>query len=102
MGHANFFRHHGYKKHKDTALIEIGPLHMGIKKGCGCGCDLPREVSLIVPRVEIRTSLKTPFFTFTKETIYNSVTIVDAPRAPLAGERDGKPQKMPGCRESLR
>jgi len=52
-----------------------------------CTCDLPREINLIVPRVEIRTCLKTPFFTFTKETVYNSVTIVDAPvgRLPESG-----------------
>ena len=76
MGHAHFFRQP--EKKSDTAKIEIGPLRMGLKKSCGG--DPTREVSFIVPRVEIRTSLKTPFFTFTKETVYSSVTIVDAAR----------------------
>lgn len=71
------------KKSYDTAVIRIGPLRMGLQKNCDG--DIPCEVSLIGPRVEIRTCLKAPFFTFTKETVYNSVTIVDAPR-PLSAK----------------
>lgn len=71
---------------KDIARIGIGPLRMCLKKVYGC--DIPHETTLIIPRVEMRTHLKTPLFSYRKEIIYNSVTIVDAPRAPLPGEPD--------------
>ena len=52
--------------------------------------DTPHEFSMYVPRVEIRENLRTLFFTKSREIIYNSVTIVDAPQHPLAGEGSTK------------
>ena len=89
MGHAEFFQNTDKKKDHDAARIKIGPLRMALAKRCPC--ERPREISLVVPRVEIRTCLKTPFFTFTKETVYNSVTIVDAPVGPMP--ESGRPPK---------
>jgi len=74
-------------KNKDKAKIEIGPLKMFLEKKYKY--DFPHETSLYIPRVEIREKIESPFFTKTKETIYNSITIVDAPRAPLSGENNG-------------
>lgn len=52
--------------------------------------DPPHEVSIYVPRVEIREKVQTILFTKSREIIYNSITIVDAPRHPLAGEGSTK------------
>lgn len=68
----------------DYARIELGPLKMKMKKYYNY--ERPHEISVIVPRVEMRKEIKSPFFTLTEEIIYNSVTIVNAPQAPLAGE----------------
>lgn len=75
-----------YFKNKDKARVEIGPLKMALEKKYTY--DHPHETSLFIPRVEIREKIETPFFTRTKEIIYNSITIVDAPRAPLSGEKE--------------
>ncbi|KJS83395.1 MAG: hypothetical protein JM58_12835 [Peptococcaceae bacterium BICA1-8] len=72
---------------KNKAKVEIGPLKMFLEKKYKY--DYPHETSLYIPRVEIREKIESPFFTKTKETIYNSITIVDAPRAPLSGENNG-------------
>lgn len=73
-----------FKKNKDFAKVELLPLKMELNKVYTY--DEPHELSLFIPRVEIREKIETPFFTKTKETIYNSITIVDAPRAPLSEE----------------
>lgn len=43
--------------------------------------DVPHEVTIIVPRAEIRFGQKE------SELIYSSITVVHAPRHPLAGEQ---------------
>ncbi|MHB8156641.1 MAG: hypothetical protein ACYDEQ_04540 [Desulfocucumaceae bacterium] len=43
--------------------------------------DVPHEVSVIVPRAEIRCSGEA------MEIIYSSITVIHAPRHPLAGEQ---------------
>lgn len=73
-----------YRKNKNTARIELGPLKMFMEKTYTY--HHPHELSLYIPRVEIRERVETPFFTKTKETLYNSITIVDAPQHPLADE----------------
>lgn len=74
-------------KNKDQAKIEIGPLKMFLEKQYKY--DHPHETSLYIPRVEIREKIESFLFTKTKETIYNSITIVDAPRAPLSENNNG-------------
>jgi hypothetical protein len=75
-------------KNKDKAKIEIGPLLMVLEKKYKY--NHPHETSLYIPRVEIREKIEFFSFSKTKETIYNSITIVDAPRAPLSGENNGQ------------
>lgn len=87
-GIKGFFKHTEKWGNKDLARIKIGPLMMELEKIYDF--DTPHEVTLVIPRVEIRKKVQTPLFTFAKEIIYNSVTIVDAPRHPLAGERAEK------------
>lgn len=72
---------------KDQAQIQIGPLKMFLEKNYKY--DYPHETSLYIPRVEIREKTESFLFTKTKETIFNSITIVSAPRAPLSGENNG-------------
>lgn len=76
------------ERNVDKAEIRIGDLVMKLDKSYAY--DKPHEISIIVPRVEIREKIETPFFKKTKETIYNGVTIVDAPKAPLSGENNLK------------
>lgn len=48
---------------------------------------VPHEVSAIVPRVEIRRSVKKEGeFAASSEVLLNSITVVHAPRHPPAGE----------------
>lgn len=74
------------------ARISLGPLLLELDKTYNY--PTPHEVTLVVPRVEIRKKLQTPFFTWSKEYIYNSVTLVDAPQAPLS-EGIGSTKKQP-------
>jgi hypothetical protein len=77
-----------FSENKDKAQIQIGPLKMFLEKKYRY--DHPHETSLYIPRVEIREKIEFFSFSKTKETIYNSITIVDAPRAPLSGENNGQ------------
>jgi hypothetical protein len=52
--------------------------------------DVPHEVSVIVPRAEIR------YTEGSLELIYNSITVVHAPRHPLAGEQPPETGAMAG------
>jgi hypothetical protein len=73
---------------QDYAFVKLESLYMEVKKTFTNG--VPNEVQIVIPRVEIREKIETPFFTKTKEVIYNSVTIVNAPRPPQAGEGEKK------------
>ncbi|MEW6769923.1 MAG: hypothetical protein AB1330_00830 [Bacillota bacterium] len=74
---------------RDHARVELSPLLMEATKISTC--KIPHEITVVVPRVEVREKIQTPFFTRSRETIYNSITIVIAPRAPLTGgENSGR------------
>ena len=49
-----------YRKNKDTARIELGPLKMFMEKTYTY--HHPHELSLYIPRVEIRERVETPFY----------------------------------------
>lgn len=60
--------------------------------------DTPHELTVVVPRAEIRTGENGT------ELIYNSITVVHAPRHPLAGEQPAggtSPASLKPRRESL-
>ncbi|MDA8235852.1 MAG: hypothetical protein M0Z31_13865 [Clostridia bacterium] len=55
--------------------------------------SVPHEVSIIVPRAEIREIYnKKGNKILGREIILNSITVVHAPRHPLAGEQQQTPQ----------
>ncbi len=54
--------------------------------------DIPHEVSVIVPRAEIREKYDEDNRLVEKEVILNSITIVHAPRHPLAGPPSPPPE----------
>lgn len=73
-----------FRKNKDSVKVELGPLKMTLNKIMSY--DYPHELSIFIPRVEIREKVIGFCFSKTREIIYNSITIVDAPRAQLSGE----------------
>lgn len=74
------------KINKDNARIELGPLYMEAKKVHQN--DIPNEISIIIPRVEFKQSTSFLLFKKTKEIIYNSVTIVIAPKSDISDEEE--------------
>lgn len=81
---------------KDEATLILPDLI--IKLDRYTNLEVPHEVTMVVPRVEIRkkghskggTSIST-------ETLLNSVTVVSAPRHPLAGEAGKPPTPAPSA-----
>lgn len=63
----------------DTILVTLPLLTISLTRKLGI--DVPHEVTVIVPRAEMR------FKEGEAELIYSSITVVHAPRHPLAGER---------------
>jgi hypothetical protein len=82
----------------DEAKISLFGLDMVLKRKFYL--DTPHEVSLFVPRAEIRqTTYDGPEKRTETEMILNSITIVHAPRHPLAGET-GRPAGQKGNRKA--
>lgn len=80
QGHANM----------DEAEISLFGLDMILKRKFYL--DTPHEVSLFVPRAEIRqTTYEGENKRTETEMILNSITIVHAPMHPLAGEPETRP-----------
>ncbi|MFZ5645745.1 MAG: hypothetical protein ACOY46_19480 [Bacillota bacterium] len=63
---------------EDNITLELPLLRINLSRKLNI--DVPHEVSIIIPRAEIRFSGETT------ELIYSSITVVHAPRHPLAGE----------------
>lgn len=56
--------------------------------------DVPHEVTIVIPRAEFREKeYKNGQLTSEKEVILSSITVVHAPRHPLAGENAGERQE---------
>lgn len=88
------------KANIDEAEISLFGLDMVLKRKFYL--DTTHEVSLFVPRAEFRqTTYDGPDKRTETEIVLNSITIVHAPRHPLAGE-SGKPANQKGVlRKSL-
>ncbi|MEW6572580.1 MAG: hypothetical protein AB1374_02970 [Bacillota bacterium] len=76
---------------RDHARVELPPLVMEVTKRFTC--KVPHEITVVVPRAEVRERIQMPFFTRNREIIYSSITIIIAPRAPLTDTQ--KIQKSP-------
>jgi hypothetical protein len=81
----------------DKACIELGPLKMMVEKRF-CS-DTPNEITVVVPRVEIRETIKDN--ETVREYIYNSVTIVDSPIREPIDSVSTKPSYTTGTIEIL-
>lgn len=69
----------------DRVLLELPGIKMKLER---CASDsLPHEVTLVLPRIEIRRTTKSGAAETTEEYIYSSVTVVHAPRHPEEGRR---------------
>lgn len=81
----------------DKASIELGPLKMMVEKRF-CS-DTPNEITVVVPRVEIRETIKDN--ETVREYIYNSITIVDSPIREPIDSTNTKPIYTTGTVEIL-
>ena len=64
----------------DRVLLELPGVKIRLER---CASDrTPHEVTLVLPRIEIRKTTKSAAAETTEEYIYNSITVVHAPRHP--------------------
>ncbi|MEW6171799.1 MAG: hypothetical protein AB1510_01845, partial [Bacillota bacterium] len=82
------------KKNIDYAGVKLTPLIMEVRKDYSG--DTPHEITIVIPRLELKEKLHTPLFSKIREIVFNSITIVVAPRAPLAGKEGEKTPASPG------
>lgn len=80
----------GQCKSVQEDTIEVALPLLSIKLTRRLSTDVPHEVSVIVPRAEMR------FGEQEIELVYSSITIVHAPRHPLAGEQPPGGHAGPG------
>ncbi|AYO29911.1 hypothetical protein D2962_04195 [Biomaibacter acetigenes] len=82
-----------YRQDDDVEVILPG---LVIKLKRKLDIDTPHEVTVVVPRAEIRKKcLNEDCSKFEYELIYSSVTVVHAPRHPLAGPPSSPPEIPP-------
>lgn len=71
------------KSHKEKVNLNLAGLNIKLYRHSHI--DTPNEITIVVPRVEIRQKcLNDDCSQFENEIIFNSVTVVSAPRHPLA------------------
>lgn len=58
--------------------------------------NIPHEVTVVIPRAEIRTRYYEEERYWETEVVYSSITVVSAPRHPLAGPPAVPPEIPPG------
>ena len=79
----------------DEVEIEIGFIKMKVTRRLSP--DIPYEVTAVIPRVEIRRwEYVCGYLAGVEEMLLNSITIVHAPRHPLAGENLPQAGSPPG------
>jgi hypothetical protein len=70
----------------DLVLLQLADLQIHVRRQKPV--DVPHEITVVVPRVEIRRKYSRPDgFSGEEELIYNSVTVVHAPRHEPTGEK---------------
>lgn len=86
----------------DVVELDLEGLHISVRRKSTL--DIPYEVSVYVPRAEIRKGVGagSPSGTAgSSETILNSITIVHSPRHPLAGEGGKGLENPPDAKHDL-
>ncbi|GAW91569.1 hypothetical protein [Calderihabitans maritimus] len=82
--------------------IELSLPGLHIKVNRETTLDIPHEVTVVVPRAELRKTCSCPEpCSCRKELIYSSITIVHAPRHPLAGPPAPPPEIPPSTSATL-
>ncbi|KAB3535519.1 hypothetical protein F8154_06140 [Alkaliphilus pronyensis] len=67
----------------DYVKVQLKPLDIEMSRNTNP--DIPHEVTVVVPRAEIREKFNEKGQLIEREVILNSITVVHAPRHPLAG-----------------
>ncbi len=78
---------------KDCIQVDLADLT--IKMTRITNPDIPYEVTVVVPRAEIREKYDENNQVIEREIILNSITVVHAPRHPLAGPPSPPPEIPP-------
>lgn len=78
------------KNQCDNIEVELEDLY--IKMSRITDQQIPHEVTVVVPRAEIREKYDENHNLIEKEVILNSITVVHAPRHPLAGPPSPPPE----------
>ena len=74
------------KRNKQVDVVELTLPGLNIKMSRNILLDTPHEITVVVPRAEIRKICQNEDCSkFQCELIYSSITLVHAPRHPLAG-----------------
>ena len=83
----------GKKKQSDCIKVSLFGLEIVVKRITDP--DIPHEVTVVTPRAELREKYDENNQLIEKEIILNSITVVHAPRHPLAGPPSPPPEIPP-------
>lgn len=78
------------KPQNDQIQVELAGLN--IKMSRVTDPEIPHEVTVVIPRAEIREKYNENNQLLEREIILNSITVVHAPRHPLAGPPSPPPE----------
>lgn len=88
------------KNTKQSDYISVELPGLDIKMSRITDPEIPHEVTIVVPRAEIREKYDEKGNITEKEILLNSITVVHAPRHPLAGP-PSPPPEIPARSESV-
>ncbi|HHY70133.1 MAG TPA: hypothetical protein GX519_00365, partial [Thermoanaerobacterales bacterium] len=82
-------------KTRQKDIVEVGLPGLCIKVSRNINLNVPHELTVIIPRAEMRKKcLNDDCSKYEYEVIYSSITIVHAPRHPLAGPSSPIPSEI--------
>jgi len=84
------------QKNKQIDIVEVNLPGLNIKMSRNIDLDTPHEVTIVIPRAKMRkTCHNDDCSKYEYELIYSSITVVHAPRHPLAGPSTFASEEMP-------
>lgn len=81
----SFFSKLFNKKCQQSDCIQTSLYGLDISMTRITNCEIPHEVTVVIPRAEVREKYNEKGNLIEKEILLNSITVVHAPRHPLAG-----------------